>query len=91
MVEKNAIIYADSTTVHALLYVQEVKGRRRDVKIVSVYDNSENAPVFNEDTVAGLMNDSELYLVSPLPGYCPAFLLERYEFKQAGVLWKVVD
>jgi len=91
MVEKNAIIYVDSTSVHALLYLQEVKGKRRDVKIVSGYDNSENAPVFNEDTVAGLMNDAALYVVSPLPGYCPPFLLERYKFKQAGVLWKVVD
>jgi len=91
MVEKNAIIYADSTSVHALLYVQEVKGERRDVKIVSGYDSSENAPVLNEDTVAGLMNDSVLYVVSPVPGYCPWFLLEKYDFEQAGVLWKVVE
>ncbi|MEE9371238.1 MAG: DUF2723 domain-containing protein [Sedimentisphaerales bacterium] len=91
MVEKNALIYADSTTVHALLYVQQVNGKRQDVKIVSGHDSSKNAPVLNEDTVAGLMGDSVLYVVSPLRGYCPRFLLERYEFKQAGVLWKVVD
>lgn len=91
MVEKNALIYADSTTVHALLYVQEVKGKRSDVKIVSGYDSSENAPAFNKNTAAGLLGDSALYVVSPMPGYCPRFLLERYEFKQAGVLWKAVD
>ena len=30
-------------------------------------------------------------VVSPLAGYCPQFLLEQYEFEQAGILWKVVD
>jgi hypothetical protein len=91
MVEKNAIIYADSTTVHALLYAQQVKGKRLDVKIVSDYDRSENAPIFNEDTIAVLLNDSSLYVVSPFPGYCPQFLLEQYKFKQVGILWRVVD
>jgi len=90
IVEKNAVIYADPTTVHALLYVQEVKGKRRDVKIVSGYDSSENAPTFAEDTFKQLMEDSAVYVVSALKGYCPQFLLEKYEFEQAGVLWKVV-
>jgi hypothetical protein len=91
MVEKDAIIYADTTTVHALLYMQQVKDKRSDVRIVSAKDKGENAPVLNEDTVAGLINGSVLYVVSPVPGYCPQFLLERYEFKEVGVLWKVID
>jgi hypothetical protein len=90
-VEENAIIYADSTTAHALLYAQQVKGKRQDVKIVSTYDKSENAPVLNEDTVAGLMNNSALYVVSPLKDYCPIYLLERYDFVERGVLWRVVE
>ena len=90
-VEKNAIIYADSTTVHALLYAQQVKGKRPDVKIVSGYDRSENAPIFNEDTIEQLMENSAVYVVSPFPEYCPQFLLEQYKFKQVGILWRVVD
>jgi len=89
-VDENAIIWADTTTAHALLYTQQVKGKRQDVKIISTYDKSENAPVLNEDTVAVLMNDSALYVVSPLEDYCPKYLLERYDFVQAGVLWRVV-
>jgi hypothetical protein len=91
MVEKDAIIYADTTSAHALLYMQQVKGKRSDVRIVSDRDKGENAPVLNQDTVASLISGSVLYVVSPLPGYCPQFLLERYEFKQVGVLWKVID
>ena len=90
LVEKNAVIYSDTTSVHSLLYVQEVKGRRNDVKIVSGYDKSKDAPVFNRDTIGELMRNSAVYVVSPAQGYCPEFLLERYKFVQAGVLWKVV-
>ncbi|MHC4575515.1 MAG: protein O-mannosyl-transferase family, partial [Planctomycetota bacterium] len=35
MVEENAIIYADATIIHTLLYVQEAQGKRPDVRIVS--------------------------------------------------------
>jgi hypothetical protein len=88
--EKNAILYAYTTDVHALLYMQEVKGKRSDIRIVSDHDKSENAPALNKDTVAGLMDDSVLYVVSPVPGYCPQFLLEQYKFEQVGIIWKVV-
>ncbi len=91
MVEENAIIYADNTTVHPLLYVQQVNNKRTDVRIVSGYDTSKNAPVFTEDTIERLMENSSVYVVSPVQGYCPQFLLEQYKFKQIGVLWKVIN
>ncbi|MBA7702116.1 hypothetical protein ES703_110873 [subsurface metagenome] len=89
-VEKNAIIYAYTTDVHALLYIQEVKHKRNDVKIVSNYDSSGNAPVFDRNTIGQLMRDSSVYVTSPKKGYCPEFLLDDYDFVKAGVLWRVV-
>lgn len=92
MVEENAIIYAYFTDVHALLYVQEVKGKRPDVRIVSDHNNSsKGAPAFNQETITQLMNDSAVYVSSPVKGYCPEFLLDNYNFVQAGVLWRVVE
>jgi hypothetical protein len=91
LVENNAIIYADSTTAYVLLYIQQVREKRRDVKIVSAHDSSEGAPVLDENTVAGLMANSALYVVSPVKGYCLPFLLERYDFVRVSVLWKVVE
>jgi hypothetical protein len=44
----------------------------------------------DENTVAGLMAKSALYVVSPVKGYCLPFLLEHYDFVRVGVLWKVV-
>lgn len=89
-VEKNAIIYADSTSVFPLLYLQEVKGKGPKVKIVSPIANSEGAPIFNEETIEELLADKSVYVVSPVVRYCPAFILEGYDFADAGVLWQVV-
>ena len=88
-VEKNAIIYADSTTAPPLLYAQQVKNKRTDIKIISSFGKSEGSPEFNEQTIEKLLAERAVYVVSPVDGYCPQFLLEQYEFKQAGVLWKI--
>jgi hypothetical protein len=89
-VDENAIIYADTTTAHALLYAQEVEGLRHDVRIISDYDSSENAPVFNEETIEDLVQNFPVYVVSPLKRYCPAFLLNNFGFVETGTLWRVV-
>ena len=87
-VEKDAIIIADGTTVYPLWYVQKVKGTFPNVKIVSEHGSYENPVAFpTADTIAG----RPVYVVSPVSGYCPGFLLERYKFVQKGVLWKVIN
>jgi hypothetical protein len=91
LAENNAVIYADITSVGPLLLAQQVKGRRPDVKIVSGTVNSEDAPRFNEQTVAQLLTDRSIYVVSTSRGYCPAFILDNYDFVRAGVLWQVVE
>ena len=86
----DAIVYADTTTAPPLLYAQQVKSKRGDIKIISRIGNSRGAPEFNPETIGKLLAERSVYVVCPLPGYCPAFLLEQYQFKQAGVIWKVV-
>jgi hypothetical protein len=90
MVEENAIIYADSTVIHVFLYVQEAKGKRSDVRIVSKYYMSKDAPVFTDDTIEQLMENSAVYVVSPLKNYCPEFILDNYDTVESGVLYRVV-
>lgn len=89
-VEDGAVIYADNTTVGPILYLQEVKGKRPDVKIVSGSVNSKDAPRFDEQTIGQLLKAGQVYAVSNKPGYCPGFVLENYDLIQAGTLWKVV-
>jgi hypothetical protein len=91
LVENNAVIYADVTSVGPLLLAQQVKGKSPDVKIVSGTVNSEGAPIFDEHTVAQLLTDRSIYVISPKRGYCPAFILENYDFVRAGILWQVVE
>ena len=89
-VEKDAIIYAFTTDVHTLLYQQQVKGIKPDVKIISDYDSSENAPVLDESTASKLVDNFDLYVISNRKGYCPDYLLENYDFAKKGLLYKVV-
>jgi hypothetical protein len=88
--EDNAVIYADTTTVGPLLYLQEVKGKRPDVKIISGIINSKGAPKFNEQTIRQLLKAGQVYVVSNQPGYCPEFVLDNYDLIRAGMLWQVV-
>jgi hypothetical protein len=86
----NSTICADSTTVAPLLYMQEVQGLGPDVKIVAGIAHSRGAARIDEQTIAQLLGERPVYVVSRRPGYCPAFILARYELVQAGVLWRVV-
>jgi hypothetical protein len=87
-----AVIYADATTAPPLLYAQEVMEKRPgvNIKIISSIGSSENSPEFNELTIEKLLRDRDVYVVSPAKGYCPDFLLRRYDFEPAGVLWEAV-
>jgi len=89
-VEQDAIICADTTTVAPLLYVQEVQGKRPDVQIVSGSVHSKSAPELNADTIEALLAERPIYVVSRERGYCPAFIVDKYELVQAGLLWRVV-
>ncbi len=88
-VDNNAVVYADSTTAPPLLYAQEVKEIRPDVKIISGTVNSKDSPKMDEYTIEQLLKERSLYLVSSKPGYCPSFILENYELDQTDILWKI--
>jgi hypothetical protein len=88
--QDSAVIWADATTVAPLLYVQEVEGRRPDVKIVGIV-RSKEAPRFDEQAAGQLLKDRPVYVTSRKPGYCPPFVLNNYNLVQTGVLWRVVE
>lgn len=88
-VEKNAVVYAYTTDVHAMLYVQEVKGLRPDVKIVSDYDHSKNAPVLGTDTIDEIIAKRPLYITSDRQGYYPHFLDDGFHFSPDGLIYRI--
>ncbi len=87
----NAVIYAYTTDVHALLYLQEVKGKRPDVKIISDYDCSEGAKVLDDTVASALVSEGKLYVTSADKNYYPGFLDDKYDFVQSGHLWQVIE
>ncbi|MBN2211007.1 MAG: hypothetical protein JW709_06385, partial [Sedimentisphaerales bacterium] len=89
-VEQNAIIYADGTSVYPLLYMQEEKGMRPDVRIISGSVRTPNAPEFSTETVdKALSAGTSVYVVTPQNGYCPSFLEDNYAFEPSGVLTQI--
>ena len=70
--------------------VQKIR-RGKDIKIVSGIGSSEGSPEFSERTIEKLFSEKAIYVVSPSAGYCPYFLLKRYRFEPAGVLWQAVE
>jgi hypothetical protein len=90
--EKDSIIIADGTTVYPLWYVQTIKTMRPDVKVVSLHGSYQNPIAFpTQDTIGQLMANHAVYVVSPIAEYCPRFLLDQYNFVQAGVVWRMVE
>ncbi|MFB0553839.1 MAG: protein O-mannosyl-transferase family [Phycisphaerae bacterium] len=78
--EPDAVAYADNTMVYPLLYMQEVKGKRADIKIISEYAGSEGVPLLSEKTIEQWLSEGDVYAVSPIAGH-----------KGKGIVWKIVD
>ena len=91
MAQKDAIIFADGTTAYPLLLAQGVLNKRKDVTIVSSHGSIDNLKKFDESSIKKKILAKSAYVVSPIDGYCPGFLLENYDFIEAGVLFRVVE
>jgi len=78
--DPGAVVYADNTMVYPLLYMQEVKGRRADIKIISEIVSSEGTPTLAEKTIEQWLSEGDVYAVSPVGGH-----------KRRGIVWKIGD
>jgi len=85
-VDRNAIVYADGTTLYPLLFAHEINGRRQDVTIVSKHGRINNLKDYGLEVVE--KSGRPIYVVSPARGYCPKFLLENYDFERDFILFK---
>jgi len=84
----NSIIIADFTPCTVLWYYQEVKGVRKDIRIILSGSYSENIPY---NTVATNYGKQDIYLADMEDGYYRIReLKENYNFMPAGVLFKIV-
>jgi hypothetical protein len=78
--EPEAIVYADNTMVFPLLYRQQVKGKRADIRIISEYAGSQGVPLLSERSITQWLSEGDVYTVSPLAGQ-----------KGTGIVWKIAD
>jgi len=78
--ESDAVVYADNTMVYPLLYMQEVRGKRPDIKIISENASSEGLPILSEKSIEQWLSEGDVYAVSPVQGS-----------KREGIVWKIID
>jgi len=78
--DPGAVVYADNTMVYPLLYMQKVKGRRADIKIISEHASSEGLPVLSEKSIEQWLSEGDVYSVSPVNGR-----------KRQRIIWKIGD
>ena len=76
----DAVVYADNTMVYPLLYMQEVRGKRTDIKIISENASSEGLPLLSEKSIEQWLSEGDVYAVSPVGGR-----------KQQRIIWKIGD
>ena len=60
------------------------------MKIVAGIASQPGSSDVDEQTIAQLLGEHPVYVVSRRRGIVPAFILAQYELAQAGVLWRVV-
>jgi len=83
----NSVIYADGTTVYALLYEQQLYKIAPSVTVLTPHGSVHNFdPSLDWDKI---IQQRPVYVVSPVKGYIPADWLEKYNFQPAGVLYRV--
>jgi hypothetical protein len=78
--EPNAVVYADNTMVYPLLYMQEVNGKRADIRIISKYASSQGLPLLTEKPLKQWLAEGDVFSVSPIAGH-----------KGQGIVWKIAD
>jgi hypothetical protein len=78
--EPDAVVYADNTVVYPLLYMQEVKGKRADIRIISRYTGSQGLPLVSEKPLEQWLTEGDVFSVSPVEGH-----------RGDGIVWKITD
>ena len=86
----DSVILADGTSVYALWFVRTVDGVNSDVTICAEH-GSYSTKIPENSRLDELVEQGSLYVVSNVERYCPAYLLENYDFIAEGVLYKVIE
>ena len=85
-----AVLFADGTTAPPIHYRQltgDWRNRARVFPPATRADRAARTP--GEDDLKDELAGRLVYVVTPLPGYCPMWLAGGYEFEEAGPIYRV--
>lgn len=88
----DGVLVADGTTVYALWYIQTVKGHYSEKTVLSDHPNYPGPDVCRDkESFDDMIAEHPVYVVSPVAGYSPEYILKNYDVEPAGVIWKVLE
>jgi hypothetical protein len=84
-----AVLLADSTAVRPIHYWMETGRWQRRITLYPGLNAPEDAPWPTEADLAEALRAGRVYVVSPVPGYAPGWLIQHYAVEPAGDLYRV--
>jgi len=89
-VPQDSILLVDSTAIRPLMYLRLTEKLREDVQFgldpaVGQLDIEQRLA-----WMQAVLKRRAVYTVTPLPGYCPGWVLEHYRFEKEGILYRIV-
>ncbi|MBN1341328.1 MAG: DUF2723 domain-containing protein [Phycisphaerae bacterium] len=84
----NAVLFADTTVAAALLYVQQVEGKRADLTFIWAWERLPLEKLLY--STFALRWRRPVYLISTQKGYAPAALVRDCQIVQEGIVYRVM-
>jgi hypothetical protein len=87
---EGAVLLADASTARPLHYFQLTGRWTKRIRVEPPLRRPNVTPRPAESVLRDELEAGLVYVVTPVEGYCPDWLLERYEVERAGLVYRVV-
>ena len=83
-----AVLLADSTSVRPLQYLMATGRWRTEIAVWPRLDTPSDTPWPPAEDLAQIFASARVYVVTPVPGYCPGWLAQRCKFVPVGIVFQ---
>ncbi len=89
-VKSGSAIFADGTSLYPLAIAKDLYLSDKDVDIYSAHGSYDNLEGISSEDILGMLDKRDVYVVSPVKGYCLDVIFKNASFQKAGVLYKCI-
>lgn len=85
-----ALLLADSTTVRPIQYLRATGRWHRAVSVYPQYAGLDSGIMPTREALQAVLASDRVYVVSPIPNYCPEWLLDACRFEPTGIIFRAI-